>query len=603
MKDEAVCGRVRSDLSARLDDEATRFDPVALQAHLDDCSECRSFETTQHSLRRMLRLSEIQAVPDVAPAVLRRIADDRSRSIQWFRVRLAGVAAVAAALVVLAATLPVLERSPNIANAQVITRRAFTAASSLDSYVARFDIVERGWHPEIPSRRFEADVWYRAPEEFRLQVRDLTTYPEGAWPRNDVELIAGPSRTWIQEPFSCPPQALPGCAISAGVEERTLVRRQPFDGTSAAPTDIVVPLESLATSDAFSVIDELRIGGREAIHVQLTYRQAFPLVDALQAGGSWTPLLPLDRVDVWLERDTWFPLAFEVTRPGMARPLLEVNASEVRTSGAVPGTIFEAPVGGSVRDGGFTSDRVPTDADRLTPDYVAGLPLYRSGRTADGRDVVAYASGLTYLTVSTGPQRSVALEDTAEIVDLDRDSVGFYRPARADSGRRVDVFGNDSRVRVETNLRRADAIKVAASLPITGVIPQAKQGAEAPIRLTSAELDDIPFAMLPSDLPPGYASFSASSTRTKLGAEVTIVYLPSESALEGSEIRLFQSTRVAMLPPTSEDLVGIRVADASGRWSRERGEIEWIGSDGVYRAITAPSFDLDAVADIAESLR
>jgi hypothetical protein len=32
----------------------------------------------------------------------------------------------------------------------------------------------------------------RAPERFRLEIRDLTRYPAGNWPRNDVSLISTP---------------------------------------------------------------------------------------------------------------------------------------------------------------------------------------------------------------------------------------------------------------------------------------------------------------------------------------------------------------------------------------------------------------------------
>ncbi|MDP9068645.1 MAG: zf-HC2 domain-containing protein [Actinomycetota bacterium] len=602
MRPDLTCNSVRAELSARLDDGATTTSDE-VDAHLRHCDGCRHFEATQHSVRRALRIEPVQPTPDVAPRVMQAISTPSRQDLRAFRIRIAAVAAIAAALVVLATTLPVLDSTPRVAAASEVTARAFSVARTLESYRATFQIQERGWHAAIPVRRLIAKVWYSAPESFRLRVRDLTEYPAGAWPPNDVDVIASPSRSWIREPYSCPPEALPGCAISAGVEERTLDDRQPFDGTTRIPSDIVVPLETLAASDAFSVMGTEEIGEHDALHVVLTYRQAFPLVDALQAGGSWTPLLPLDRVDLWLEQESWFPLAFEVTRPGVPQPLLEVTTRNFVQPRHLQARLFDAPVGGTIRYGGFAADRHPQSAGRYVPRYVAGLEPYRSGTTASGDRLVAFARGMSYLNVTNRRARPRPdLDEPAEVVQLREGSFGFYRPAGPGSGRTIDVFTKRTHLRLETNLRREQLLEVAASLPVAGVAPRTlRSNGKVIVRIEPNRLH-IGFARQPTYLPAGYGSISALLSRDRRGADVTTVYLQSETALEGSEIRLFQSTRVSMLPPVSDNVVAVRVGGSAARWAPQRGELDWIGEDGTYRSLTAPSFDLTTVLRIAEGL-
>lgn len=192
------------------------------------------------------------------------------RRDEWLGgVRVASIAAAVAALL-LVASLPFGGGPPpESAEASEITEEIRAAAQALDTYRASFSIVERGWNEDVGVRRFSARVWFDAPEEFRLQVRDLTTYPDDRWPENDVDLVANARRWWIAEPSTCPSEALPSCAVSEGSEERTVVQRQPFDGTSTLPTDIIVPLETLASSGDFSVLGRETVAGRSTIKVAL----------------------------------------------------------------------------------------------------------------------------------------------------------------------------------------------------------------------------------------------------------------------------------------------------------------------------------------------
>ena len=66
----SVCERVRADLSAGLDGEATALASAALNDHMIDCRGCRAFATESTRLHRLVRLRTAEHVPDLAPAVL-----------------------------------------------------------------------------------------------------------------------------------------------------------------------------------------------------------------------------------------------------------------------------------------------------------------------------------------------------------------------------------------------------------------------------------------------------------------------------------------------------------------------------------------------------
>jgi hypothetical protein len=58
---------------------------------------------------------------------------------------------------------------------------------------------------------------------------------------------------------------------------------------------------------------------------------------------------------------------------------------------------------------------------------------------------------------------------------------------------------------------------------------------------------------------------------------------------------------VRFLPPSFEDLQPITVDGLSGRWSAQRGEVEWM-DHGVYRSVRAPSLGRKATVQVARSL-
>jgi outer membrane lipoprotein-sorting protein len=601
------CEVARLEISARMDSEIDGTSALAVDRHLETCAECTAYAERLHDLRRSLRLQPVDDAPDIAGRVIAAIVDRHGpverRKILNVRFRIAAIAAAAAAILLVSTVLPLDQTPTAVARADEIERAVTSAARSLSSYHARYTITERGWDRSVPLRSFAAEVWYQTPESFRLRVRDLTEYPSKAWPRNDVDLVSNPRTYWIREPYACPTEALPGCAAGSGVEQRSMVNRQPFDGTSDAPTDIVVPLESVARSEGLQPIGAGTINGRAAQHVRLTYREAHPLVDALQAGGSWAPIAPLDRVDIWLDAETWFPLRFEVADGG--RTILEVNADFVEEPDSLSPALFQAPRQGVVTDGGFVKRSALQHGGYVTlsPTYVAGLKPYRAGVIKGGPTVLSYSSGMTWLKVMVDDPMppTLATQLQAEVVELSDGGRALYLPADGELERRLDIDDGALHFHLESNLPRAELLRVGSSLRGEGVVADELAVEGGTLRRLPESMPAIDFAKEPTFLPSGYHSTGAFLRTGRLATLIERFGLP-ESDLGASGIQIDQSPSVPTLTPSSEDLFGVRVGDALARWSPERGQLEWIDA-GVYRSITAPSFDLASVVAIARGMR
>ena len=628
MRAEMTCDQIRVELSARLDGEVSEAISERLDEHLATCSACRAYETSLAAVRQAIRVRALgDDVPDLTAAVMQRVREAerptrRLGDLVRFRLRIAAVAAAAMALVVLGASLPFTDSPGDIATANEISENVQNAATMLDSYEAAFDIVERGWHEDVRTRRFTAQVWFRAPEDIHVRVTDRTDYPSREWPTNDYEMIANSDRWWIEERSACPTEGLPACPrpyiVDSPIERRAVLDRQPFDGTTPLPTDIVVPLSTLASGSGVDVLGRTSVAGRSALRVRLDHRRALPLVSALQVGGSWREFHPLDTVDIWLDDQTWFPLRFEVragTSPDRSlwalrrslsdepgEILLQVTARSFDGDPGLGDGIFAAPRSGAVRDGGFEALGAASGAAVEIP---PGLRPYRAGRLGSHR-IRTYTDGLTFLKVSTTRRGEINIAPEAEELAT-HSGFAYYLPASATSSKRVDVMGKALHLTLESNLPRDELIAIAATAAIEGreapKILRRSGGTVVARANPDAALDRNPFALRPRFLPAGYEAATAVVTTNEAGNDTVVVYYRHrEIEFEGTGIRIAQSSNVAYLPPSSEEFVDVAVDGGVGRWSPERGELEWI-DDGVYRAVAVPSGDLATASRIAARLR
>jgi outer membrane lipoprotein-sorting protein len=627
MKPEITCDAIRPELSAYIDGESTDTMRRQIEEHLATCQSCRNEEASLRAVRKLVRIQPVEDIPDLAPAIMARI-EGRSRRVldPWQeRFRIAAVAAAAAALIVIGASLPFGPETPDVAAASEITQGVRTAARNLKAYSATFSVVERGWHPEVPLRRMTATIDFRAPEDLRLEIDDHTPYPTTQWPANDVTLVATSNRWWIEEPSSCPAVALPDCAAPttwAGVvERRVVVNRQPFDGTSSLPTDIVLPLETLAAEEGFDVLGTTRVAGRDAYRLGLDYREAVPLIGSLQAGGAWREFHPLDPVELWIDSQTWFPLQFQVhtgTSPDRelwasrrelydppGQVLLGVRVTDFSEPTSFLADTFHVPASGLRRDGGFESHGEL--GFTIRPTFVADLTPYRSGFTIDGSKILTFSDGMSYLKVigGEGGLSSAAVQAAEEIMLPDGGHV-YYLPATTTLGRSVELASHGRSIQLQTNLSRDALLRVASSLDLDGerapkVIEKSSGVTIQRVRPERA-FAKLRFTNEPSFLPEGYRAATASLARTRDGVRIVTVYFRrAEGEFDGLGLRVVQSKPVSFLPPSSEEFVEVQVGELRGRWSPERGELEWM--DGtVYRAVSVPSADLYTALQIAEGL-
>jgi outer membrane lipoprotein-sorting protein len=621
VRPEPACAELRRDLSARLDGEIDAATETVLEAHLESCRECRDYEAELRQVRRTLRLAPAENVPNLTAAILQRVTvehDSRRRRNEWkLGIRTAAVAAAATAAVLLGAGAPWVERPTDVAGADEIVAEVRAAASSLDAYRATYTITERGWHPRIEGREMRARVWFDAPESFRIEIDDRTDYPSRRWPRNDVSIVATPDRYWISEPVSCPVETLPDCADPSARRHYTELQRTPFDGSTRFPTDVAVPLETVAASRGFDVLGEVEVAGHQAVHIELAYRDAVPLVESLEGGGSWRPFHPLDRVDLWIDSSTWFPLRYRISarvsteRAEWARAndvadkpgglLLDVRAESFQQPDRIAAGVFRVPASGTLTSDHFRPDGVDLLGTNA-PRYLAGLEPYRAGR-ASGATLLAYTQGLNWLkvTISKVPTKDPTSADpaVAEEVRLGPREFAYYRPAQSAASRSVDIYGRSKTAHLESNLPRGQLLEVAASMPLSG---RRVEPGPATKRVDASSLPG--FALTPRYLPRGYSASDADAAviRSPGGGRVTtfLFYRSPEAEYDGVGIRITQKLG-ARLAPTSEQVIGVTVDGVPARWSVERGELEWMDG-GVYRAVSASSFDLATALAIARSL-
>jgi hypothetical protein len=638
------CEAAQLTLSASLDERTPL--PADVRVHVDGCPICSSFESGAWRVRELARFELAPPVPDMVAPIMLRVAREAqaptarrpwTRSRDW-RLTLLKPTAVAlvvgfviGVLVTGGGLIPRPARDTSALAAEV-PRGLLGAARAIDGYQATFDITELHWTPAVPRRTFVARLWFRAPESFRVAVRDTTTYPSAAWPRNDEELVTD-GRAWrISGSNPCPRQALPACPVAQRVQ-RTVTGRPPFDPSTIRPTDVIVPMTVLAALDRADVIGQAEVRGRAAVAVRLAYQDATPLFQSLRFLGSWRPFFPQDQVVLWLDRDTWFPLRYEV-HPA-AGPERALWASQngfpkespsvavfTATERSLDATVLPPSSTFRVRGPGDRSDEAFRDGSSGGPEprWMAGLTPWRSGtfqRSSArpfGEAVTAYARGLSWITVARvsgwDERRPFGVGPFAESVRL-ANGAGFYEPASSMDPRRVALHTNDGEFLIETNLPRSDLFHVAGSLPV-GALPlpsswriQRWSGGVTEGGLTpgaALSMAGFPVSM-PQRIPAGFRASVAQVTRAGAETTVVIVYRRANAEMDGVGLVLTESAGAALSPPQEAAVEAVEVRPGlSARWSPQRHLLEWVDA-GVYRSLASPGLTLSELLEVARSFR
>jgi hypothetical protein len=634
-----------AELSAAVDGELAAGRVESLDAHLAGCPGCAAFQSRLVDLRRRLRFEPVGEVPDLAPRVLEavRLRGARQpepgfghgrRPARRGGRRLLPVAAVFLGGVVLGATFIGLGLGgPGHVAMADLPARVVAAQRTLTSLAADVSLVERGWHPSVPERRFTGRFRYRAPEHLALVLTDQTAYPSADWPRGDLGLVVTGDRWWTTGQRACPAEALPGCAPPTP-RVRLVERREPFADATPIPLDLVTPVRSFTPAGAGASLGTRRVAGRAATGVAATAAQAAPLLAGLAPAGAGNlrSLHPADRVELWLDEAALVPLALRVTaaptgerrawaashgyrdRPGQV--VLELALSRVSLNRPLEADAFPSPpAGAEAEDAGFR-DRDPGKAgpgspvDRVTaaaaPAWLpAGFRPYRTGMAGGAPGPTATAAGGRPRPGSTVAVRTWTDGRAWVKVRATRNWPGgrlfgdlgeLVRPAGlgagvaywSEDGTRVAVHGQGLDLLVTGSVGEADLARVAASLPVAGRPVPAGWAEAATSTLPEAVAAD-PGLRHPRDL----RGFAPPAVRVD-GRTVTLAY-----AGPGSRgFLLVQAPGDRLAPPLDDDPAGVRVRGTDGRWSPGRGELEWVEGHRAItlRSITLPLEELLAIA-------
>jgi outer membrane lipoprotein-sorting protein len=640
-------------ISERLDGERLPSRAiVSLEHHLEGCAECRAFERGAYRLREVARFEVVPAVPDLVESIMSSVESEagerrpglrvvRPRELRQRRSLVPRLAPAIAALLVgvLVGSLVVggpwredAPRNSSALAAEDVTDGVAGAAAALEAYEATFAITETNFSTAVPERRLSMHVWFRAPERFRLDVVDETDYPERATP-TDLKLIVNGDRWYSSSPEPCPSAACPQ-------REESVRNRVPFSSAAPAPTDLVLPLTALAEPEHVAVLGFGTALGRRAVRVEVPFERAASLFPFLSIGGDWRPFFPNDRVKIWLDAQSWFPLRWQVFPAGghvrdawalrfglpeepSRHEIFEVEALSVDLSDQSLG-VFDVPSTRRSEDQGARAIMLE-QAERqagfepVAPSDLEGLDLYRvviPGVSDAGETIVTYAGGLSFLKV--GETRSWSTDAPfgpvgvrAEEVALDGGGVAYYEPATVQQGRRLSIHAAGTDLYLETNLPRERLLAVAASLPVMGLpMPESWRlrttGGATVERVTLDEARSVaPFEIgLPQTLPLGFTLASVELVRVRSDVGVTLYFRDAEVDAGAGVVRLHLEAAAELPPASSARQSAVDVRGGEGRWTPDRSQLEWV-QDGVYRSLDtldAPGLALEDLLAIAASI-
>ena len=367
--------------------------------------------------------------------------------------------------------------------------------------------------------------------------------------------------------------------------------------------------------------------------MRLTFARAKPLFPFLELGGDWRPFFDDDRVDLWLDRTSWFPLRYAVyPSDDPAR-----RAWELRFG------LPAEPSNASVMDVRLTSfDREPPDPATFTAPGWSGaptLPLAAFPRrvgylpvtlTSPGtlqlssavvppaadpgapRSVLLYTDGMAYVRIGErpdweGPTLFGPVDEGAQQVELAGGGVAYYEPAGQGLGRRLAIHASGTNLFLESNLPRQQLLALAASLPVRGEpLPEAwRRCRDRASRSSRWRPEDalarspVPIE-LPATLPDGYVLASAQivwdPTATEAAA-VSFVFRQLETDAAGGPIVLHVQMGDALPPASSADQFLVELGATSARWTPGRDQLEWIAG-GAYVSIEGP-LGLSTLLDLA----
>jgi len=638
------CDDQQATLSAAFDGalDPSTTEVVGARAHAADCADCRRFAQHLDTGRAYLREAPVglAATPptDLAAAVLTEVrrsdaaaardttaaptaptapapsrrGDRRSRRIPAAAVFVA--AALAAALLVHTST-----DGPDVASAD-LAERVVAAQHDVTALSARVTIVERGWNPAVPERRFDGTLGYQAPESLTLTLHDQTAYPDDSWPANDLRFTVDEDTWAVAGLRDCPSPAQPGCNPPRP-DHRTVTGREPFAPATPAPLDLIMPVESFALAGSIVTLPDAVVDGRPTVGIEATAAQVGPLLGGIRPTGNLRQVHPADPVELRLDRDTLVPLQVTVfagsggdrrawadargyaDQPGTA--IVDLTLTEVAVNGAGTGAFDPPPApagsnGAATADGGFRDQSIG-DAEAPRPARLpAGLRVHRSGvtDTAEGPAVNTrtWTDGRAWLAVSAtsewpGRRLFGDLGGIVRTIDLGAGGLGYL----SEDGERIGLHTDQLDVVVAGSVTRRELVDATTTLGVVGrAVPDYwDEAATADVATARTAIDPL---LLPTDLD----GFGRPALRVERdGAGV----IASFAGPGDRSFSLEQSMAPKLPPPAFPDsVVAVTVRAGPGRYAVDRGELEWYGPEGHLYRLRSLTLSRDELLAIAEGL-
>jgi hypothetical protein len=597
------CAAARRMVSERLDgpDPGRRLD-----LHLAGCAGCRGFAASTAEIRRSLRFEPVAAVPDVAAAMRRALG---TRPVQPPRPartsRRAAVAALAAGIVIGATLVGVGRDRPEPVAAAELPRLVAAAQAAVDGLHAEVRLVERGWNPQVPERRFSGTLDYRAPESLALSWRDRTAYPSGAWRPDDVDLLTD-GRSWVATGLAdCPSDAQPGCTPPP--RERAVTGRPPFSEDAPVPLELIVPVRSFATTDTARVVGDGEVAGRETVEVEVTASQVGPLLAGLRPAGNLRLVHDTDTVVLSLDADLMVPLRIEVRasaeperqlwadqqgyadHPGLT--VLDLEVTDLDLSAPDPEN-FVPPAAAPAADAGYRDG----DAELgLDPEAPAGFSSYRVGHLtgATPAGVWSWSNGRAWirLTATRRWTGSGLFGDLGALVRSQPSAAGeVYVSA---DGRRVGLHGANLDLVVDGSIPTSALVAVVEDLGV----PAVDLPASWPEQRTAGP--DAVRRALPGAL--GLAAPGFGSPAARLEGDSVVQFATGSG---DRRLLLVQVPGATLSPPLENDYETPTVRGEDGRYTPAAGQLEWL-EDGrliTLRGTGLTEAELVAVAEGLEPL-
>jgi hypothetical protein len=569
------CDQAQRTISDAMDGDVSAVRTTAAERHAAGCPRCASFADAAQRVRTAVRVRPAEPVPDlVGPIMAAVAAEARPADVATRRRPHRGPDTwrwIAAAVVgLLVGSLLVggpASDGGDVALASVL-RQVREAAPSVTAFDASYVITERGLHPSVPERSLRMRIAFLAPQRFRLEVADDTVYPSPDWTPTDVRYIEDMPATFLSGPTGCPADLGDVCPPT----RVSVSRSNTVSAAAPLPQDLIVPVATFGSATGIQMIGDEQVGDRSTVHLRMSFERAAPLFPFLRLGGTWRPYFSGDVVDVWLDAEGWFPVAWTVSpspkrgraawelRFGRApepagSPIMQVRLTSVG-SAAPPASSFAVP---ALSKWVATGNAPVADALGFEPTLPAdtrGLELVSAvgpgpGETAR-RGVVVFGRGLEYLRVvedhgwdGGGPFGPFG--DLASWVELDGVGPVLYEPATAELGRRVAVHAAHTDLYLESNLPREDLLAIASTLRLAAGLPAGWLRAEGP----SGSLEQLSVTdglaraglggLAGVELPGGYVVSGARVERGAGASTVTVILRQPASDLAGPPLVLVSS--------------------------------------------------------------